>query len=112
MKFYRYVFLFCALFFSIKIQSLLADVVNLGGDDKLGDMTAAGSLIKTADNFLFNIVAKVLAGLAILSAGWNLKEQRFAMAIICVFGALIIASVPLWVENVFSIAGNKTLFAK
>lgn len=82
----------------------------LGGMDELSKLSAAGNLIKTVDSFLFTVVARILAGLSILAAGWNLKEQRFAMAIICVFGAIIIATVPLWVDNIFKLSSTAKLF--
>jgi hypothetical protein len=47
-----------------------------------------------------------MAGLAVLGAGWNLKEQRFAMAIICILAAIIIGTVPLWIANIFAMGGG------
>ncbi len=74
--------------------------------------TAAGTLLGIVDSFLFSIGARLLAGLAILGAGWNLKEQRFAMAMICVFAAIMMGTVPLWVKNIFELdSGGGSIFS-
>lgn len=78
-------------------------------DTSTADMTkftAAGTLMGIVDSFLFSIGARLLAGVAILGAAWNLKEQRFAMAIICIFAAVMMGTIPMWVKNIFSLDSN------
>ncbi|MFK7824485.1 MAG: hypothetical protein AB8G05_10020 [Oligoflexales bacterium] len=50
--------------------------------------------------------------MAILGAGWNLKEQRFAMAIVCIMGAIIMGTVPMWIKNIFDMSdgGGGSIF--
>jgi hypothetical protein len=45
-----------------------------------------------------------------LSAGYNLKEQRFGVAIICIIAAIVLGTAPIWVENIFSIGGGNGIF--
>ena len=54
-------------------------------ENQFSKFTAAGTLMKIVDSFLFSLGARLLAGVALLGAAWNLKEQRFSMAIICIF---------------------------
>lgn len=87
----------------------LGEAVSLPGSDNFSKLTAAGDLIRIIDSFIFKFGARILAGLSVLAAGWNLKEQRFAMAIVCIFAAIMIATVPMWVKNIFDIGGG-TIF--
>ena len=87
-----------------------ANIPRLPGSDEMDKLTAAGSLLRLVDSFLFKFGSRLMAGLCILGAGWNLKEQRFAIAIMCVFGAIIIGTAPMWVKNIFDIGGG-TLFS-
>ncbi|MBI2603779.1 MAG: hypothetical protein HYW48_12070 [Deltaproteobacteria bacterium] len=82
----------------------------LPGNDQFDKLTAAGDLFKTLDSFVFRVGARLMAGLCVLAAGWNLKEQRFATAVICVVAAIVIATVPMWISNIFSIGGG-SIFA-
>ena len=84
--------------------------IEIPGSDVMKDLTAAGTLLKLVDSFVFVFGARILAGLCVLAAGWNLKEQRFSMAIICIFAAIIIATVPMWIGNFFKIGGG-SIFA-
>lgn len=106
-------FLFgAALIFALGSTFALANessTIKLPGTDNFGKLEAAGSLLRLVDSFLFTFGARILAGMAVLSAGWNLKEQRFAMAILSIFAAIIIGSAPMWVKNIFEIGGG-TLF--
>lgn len=68
--------------------------------------TAVNSLLGIIDSALFTVGARVLAAICILGAGWNLKEQRFAMAGICIFAAIMIATTPMWVNNIFAMKGT------
>ncbi len=100
-----FLYLICAVA-SVALGKGLA----LPGDDKHSELKAAGTLLHLVDSWVFTFGARLLAGLSILSAGWNLKEQRFAMAIICVFAAIMIGTVPMWVKNIFEIGGHGNLF--
>lgn len=51
-----------------------------------------------------------MAGLAVLGAGWNLKEQRFGIAVVCIIAAIVIGTAPMWVKNIFDMGGG-TLFS-
>lgn len=79
---------------------------SLPGTDQFDKLTAAGDLLKTLDSFVFRIGARLLAGICVLGAGWNLKEQRFASAVICIIAAIVIATVPMWIKNIFDIGGG------
>ncbi|NRA46115.1 MAG: hypothetical protein HRU09_14275 [Oligoflexales bacterium] len=46
------------------------------------------------------------SGLSVLAAGWNLKEQRFGMAIVCIFGAVVMGTVPMWIKGIFEIQAS------
>lgn len=81
------------------------------GEDASGKMEAAGTLLKLVDTALFIWGARIFAGIAILSAGWNLKEQRFGVAIICIVSALIFGTAPIWVKNIFDIGGGNGIFS-
>ena len=71
-------------------------------DGSIESITAASTLINMVDSLFFKFGARIMAGLAILAAGWNLKEQRFAMAIVCIFGAIILGTAPMWVANIMA----------
>ena len=107
-----FILIFIALF--VCIMSLCspsyANIPRLPGSNEMDKLTAAGSLLRLIDSFLFTFGARLMAGICVLAAGWNLKEQRFAMALICVFAAVIIGTAPMWVKNIFDIGGG-TLFS-
>ena len=88
----------------------LATIPRLPGSDQMDKLTAAGSLLRLIDSFLFKFGARLMAGLAVLGAGWNLKEQRFGIAIVCIIAAIVIGTAPMWVKNIFDIGGG-TLFS-
>ena len=85
---------------------------NLPGQGSIADFTAAQTLLHIVDSVLFNYGAKLAAGLCILAAGWNLKEQRFNMAVICVIAAIIIGTTPMWIKNIFEMqsSGGGSIF--
>ena len=87
-----------------------ANIPRLPGSDQMDKLTAAGSLLRLIDSFLFKFGARLMAGLAVLGAGWNLKEQRFGIAIVCIIAAIVIGTAPMWVKNIFDIGGG-TLFS-
>lgn len=89
---------------------LLANT-RLPGQDASDKLEAAGTLLRILDTGLFKWGARVLAGLCILSSGWNLKEQRFGIAILCILAAIILGTAPTWVQNIFNISGANGLFS-
>ena len=98
------IFMFLGSSLTLLFGAHLALGENLPGSSQMSKLTAAGDLMKTVDSLIFTIGARLLAGLCVLAGGWNLKEQRFAMAIICLFAAIVIATVPMWVKNLFAIS--------
>lgn len=99
------------LLFAFSSHGAFAAVTHLPGDDASDKMQAAGTLIKILDTGLFKWGARLFAGICILSAAWSLKEQRFGTAIICVIGAIIFGTAPMWVKNIFEIGGGDSLFS-
>ncbi|MFK7827052.1 MAG: hypothetical protein AB8G05_23115 [Oligoflexales bacterium] len=97
---------------AILFISAIALANNLPGQGSIADFTAAQTLLHIVDSVLFNYGAKLAAGLCILAAGWNLKEQRFNMAIICVIAAIVIGTTPMWIKNIFemSASGGGSIF--
>ncbi len=89
---------------------LFGDIPRLPGTDEMDKLTAAGTLLRLVDSFIFKFGARILAGLSILAAGWNLKEQRFAMAIVSILAAIVLGTVPMWIKNIFEMGGG-TLFS-
>ena len=106
------ILIFIAIFSCLMVlcSPAYANIPRLPGSDQMDKLTAAGNLLRLVDSFLFKFGARLMAGLCVLGAGWNLKEQRFAIAIVCVFAAIIIGTAPLWVKNIFDMGGG-TLFA-
>jgi len=76
------------------------------GTDESGKLEAAGTLLRILDTSIFTWGARLCAGVMVFSAGLNLKEQRFGIAFICVIGALVIGTAPMWVRNIFEIGGG------
>jgi hypothetical protein len=88
-----------------------AGVATLPGEDASDKLEAAGTLLRMIDTGLFKWGARLFSGMCIMSAGWALKEQRFGIATICVIGAVIFGTAPVWVKNIFEIGGNQGLFS-
>ena len=88
-----------------------ANMPRLPGVDQMDKLTAAGSLLRLIDSFLFKFGARLMAGLCVLGAGWNLKEQRFGISILCIIAAIIIGTAPMWVKNIFDMGGG-SLFSQ
>ncbi|MEK7692176.1 MAG: hypothetical protein AAB425_14265 [Bdellovibrionota bacterium] len=91
--------------------SALADV-RIPGEDESAKMESVGTLLRFIDTGLFKWGARVLAGLAILSAGWSLKEMRFGAAVISIVSAIIFGTAPTWVKNIFSMSGADSVFSQ
>jgi len=85
---------------------LSAAATHIPGSDESGKLEAAGTLLRLVDTAVFLWGSRIFAGLCILSAGWSLKEQRFGMAVVCVLGAIVIGTAPMWVKNIFEIGGG------
>lgn len=83
----------------------------LPGSDASDKLEAAGTLLRLVDTAMFNWCAKILAGVLVLSAGWALKEQRPAIAVTLILGALLVATTPTWVKNLFDIGGSQSIFS-
>ncbi|MBS1983559.1 MAG: hypothetical protein JST16_05245 [Bdellovibrionales bacterium] len=89
-----------------------AGPATLPGEDASDKLQAAGTLLRMIDTALFKWGARLFSGLCIMSAGWALKEQRFGIAVICVIGAILFGTAPIWVKNIFEIGGNQGLFSQ
>lgn len=81
------------------------------GSDASDKLEAAGTLLRIIDSVLFSWGARIFAGLCVMSAGWNLKEQRFGMAVLCVVAAIVLGTAPTWVRNIFDIGGGGGIFS-
>jgi hypothetical protein len=101
-----------ALFLAFGSGIALGQGVSLPGSDESGQLEAAGTLIRIIDTGLFKWMARIMAGLCILSSGWALKEQRFGVAVICIVGAILFGTAPTWVANIFEIGGGDGLFSQ
>ncbi|MBC85749.1 MAG: hypothetical protein CL677_01110 [Bdellovibrionaceae bacterium] len=95
------------LFFSVDVLA-----AKLPGQNQHDKLHAAGTVLRFIDIGVFVWGARIFAGLAIMSAGWALKEQKFGVAVISVIAALIIGTAPKWVSNIFEIGGGKGLFSQ
>ena len=85
--------------------------IRIPGTDASDKLEAAGTLLRLVDSVLFSWGARIFAGLAIMSAGWNLKEQRFGIAVLCVVAAIVLGTAPTWVKNIFDIGGGGGIFS-
>ncbi len=82
------------------------------GADASDKLEAAGTLLRIVDSVLFSWGARIFAGLCVMSAGWNLKEQRFGIAVLCVVAAIVLGTAPTWVKNIFDIGGGGGVFSQ
>jgi hypothetical protein len=104
--------LFAAALYLVFGSGIALGQVTLPGSDESGQLEAAGTLIRIIDTGLFKWMARIMAGLCILSSGWALKEQRFGVSVICIVGAIIFGTAPTWVANIFEIGGGDGLFSQ
>lgn len=81
------------------------------GADASDKLEAAGTLLRIVDSVLFSWGARIFAGLCVMSAGWNLKEQRFGIAVLCIVSAIVLGTAPTWVKNIFDIGGGGGVFS-
>lgn len=82
----------------------------LPGSDESDKLEAAGTLLRIVDTALFSWISRILSALLLLSGGLALKDQRFGITALCVLGAILLATIPLWVRNIFDIGGG-TIFS-
>ncbi len=81
------------------------------GADASEKLEAAGTLLRIVDSVLFSWGARIFAGICVMSAGWNLKEQRFGIAVLCIVAAIVLGTAPTWVKNIFDIGGGGGVFS-
>lgn len=86
-------------------------VVNLPGEDAANKMESAGTLMHFIDTGLFRWAARILAGLCVFGAGWNLKEMRFGPAFISLISAILFGTAPTWVKNIFTLGASDSVFS-
>jgi hypothetical protein len=89
-----------------------ADASKLPGDDVVSKMEAAMTIVKFIDVGLFRWAARLLAGVCLFGAGWNLKEMRFGPAFISIIAAIMFGTAPTWVKNIFSIGNSDSVFSQ
>lgn len=82
----------------------------LPGEDASSKMKSAGILMHFIDTGLFRWAARVLAGICIFAAGWNLKEMRFGPAFISLISAILFGTAPTWVRNIFTLGDSDSVF--
>lgn len=107
-------------FFFVVIAALIAMLAHtqafagtrIPGADASEKLEAAGTLLRIVDSVLFSWGARIFAGLCVMSAGWNLKEQRFGIAVLCVVAAIVLGTAPTWVKNIFDIGGGGSVFSQ
>ncbi len=104
--------LVCAMtmFILFKTNNALADA-KLPGSDQSGQLEAAGTLLRIVDTSIFVWGARLFAGLCVIGGAWNLKQQNFGMAVICVIAAIVIGLAPKFVQNIFNIGGGNSIFS-
>lgn len=102
--------LFLILLFLFAMVSIAYAGPRIPGVDAADQLEAAGTVLRIIDTALFTWGARLFSGISILSAGYNLKEQRFGVAIMCIIAAIILGTAPVWVENIFSIGGGNGIF--
>ncbi len=106
---------FLILFVSLLLWLLHAKAygaTRIPGADASDKLEAAGTLLHIVDSVLFSWGARIFAGLCVMSAGWNLKEQRFGMAVLCIIAAIVLGTAPTWVKNIFDIGGGGGVFSR
>lgn len=106
---------FLVVLFTLLIASLFHaqafGASRIPGADASDKLEAAGTLLRIVDSVLFSWGARIFAGLCVMSAGWNLKEQRFGIAVLCIVAAIVLGTAPTWVKNIFDIGGGGGVFS-
>lgn len=107
-----FVFILIAVLVVFGFQAQAYGATKIPGADASDKLEAAGTLLRIIDSVLFSWGARIFAGLCILGAGWNLKEQRFGMAVLSVVAAIVLGTAPTWVKNIFDIGGGGGVFSQ
>lgn len=108
---YLWILVVVSLLWLFHSSAAWAAGVRIPGSDVSDKLEAAGTLLRLVDSVLFSWGARIFAGLAIMSAGWHLKEQRFGIAVLCVVAAVVLGTAPTWVKNIFDIGGGGGIFS-
>ncbi|CAM6053766.1 unnamed protein product [Sphagnum tenellum] len=87
-----------------------ASGVKLPGSDPSENMEAAGTVIRFFNTALFVWIGRLLAGICVIGAAWNIKEMRILPAALCVVAAAIIGTAPAWVKGAFSMMDTGDIF--
>lgn len=106
-----YIILVLLAFYALWYTSIAVADARLPGEDISSKMESAGTLLRFVDTGIFKWTARLLAGLCIFGAGWNLKEMRFGPAVISMIAAILFGTAPTWVKNIFSIGGADSIFS-
>ena len=104
--------LITALLLWLVHSQALGATSRIPGSDASDKLEAAGTLLRIIDSVLFSLGARIFAGLCVMSAGWNLKEQRMGIAILCIVAAIVLGTAPTWVKNIFDIGGGGGIFSQ
>ncbi len=110
----KVLFLWCLTLCVVTILWIVPDLLaqaRLPGSDESSKLEAAGTLLRLLDTGIFTWGARLMAGVCILSAGLAFKEQNYAVAVVCVIGAIVIGTAPHWVANIFEIGGGSVFGA-
>ena len=101
-----------AVLLIISIVSLEAySQVKIPGKDESNKLEMAGTLLKILDTALFVWGCRVFSGIALLGAAWNLKEQRIGLAVTGLLAALLLATIPTWITNLFNVSEGSKIFS-
>jgi drug/metabolite transporter (DMT)-like permease len=107
-----FLFLLITLLLVMFVHSQAFAGSRIPGTDASDKLEAAGTLLRILDSVLFSWGARIFAGLCVMSAGWNLKEQRFGIAVLCIVAAIVLGTAPTWVKNIFDIGGGGGVFSQ
>lgn len=108
-EWFLFILTICLLFWIFYAQAYGA--TRIPGTDASDKLEAAGTLLRVVDSVLFSWGARIFSGICVMSAGWNLKEQRFGIAVLCVVAAIVLGTAPTWVKNIFDIGGGGGVFS-
>ena len=107
-----FLFILIAMLVVWLVNSHAYGATRIPGADASDKLEAAGTLLRIVDSVLFSWGARIFAGLCVMSAGWNLKEQRFGIAVLCIVAAIVLGTAPTWVKNIFDIGGGGGVFSQ
>lgn len=106
-----FIFIVVTLIVAFVLNAPAFGATRIPGTDASDKLEAAGTLLRIVDSVLFSWGARIFAGLCVMSAGWNLKEQRFGIAVLCIVAAIVLGTAPTWVKNIFDIGGGGGVFS-